>query len=67
MLKLRDLLRVIPEAQEMCIIYLDFTVSGTMEALECMMCDDIRKLIVINIEADDGTLRVWLEEEDRHA
>lgn len=66
-MKLKDLIRLIPEAQKMCIVYLDFTVSGTMEALLCMLCDRIHELIVTNIEADDDELSVWLDEEDINA
>lgn len=66
-MKFKDLLRLIPEAQEMCIVYLDFTMSGTMEALCCILDERIHELFVTNVEADDGELSVWLEEEDPDA
>lgn len=66
-MKFKDLLRLIPEAQEMCIFYLDFQVSGTMDALTCMLDEWIHELLVTNVEADDGKLSVWLEEEDINA
>ena len=66
-MKFKDLLRLIPEAQEMCIVYLDFQVSSTMEGLCCMLDERIHELFVTNVEADDGKLSVWLEEEDPDA
>ena len=66
-MKLKDLIRLIPEAQEMCIIYLDFQVSITMEALICVLDEWIHELFVINVEADDSKLCVWLKEEDPDA
>lgn len=66
-MKFKDLLHLIPEAQEMCILYLDFQMSGTMEALCCMLDERIHDLFVTNVEADDGKLSVWLEEEDPDA
>lgn len=66
-MKFKDLLCLIPEAQEMCIYYLDFQVSGTMEGLICMLDERIHDLFVINVEADDSKLSVWLKEEDPDA
>ena len=66
-MKFKDLLRLIPEAQKMCLVYLDFQVSGTMEALICVLDERIHELVVTNVEADDGELSVWLEEEDPDA
>ena len=62
-MKLIELLQLIPDKQEMQIVYDGFMVQGEEESLGCMLCEDAYKGIVTDVEAEDNVLKVWTKEE----
>lgn len=59
---LSDFLNLIPGEQEMVLNYEYFTLTGTQDALSCMLGEDVCKGIVINVEAENDVLKVWVKE-----
>lgn len=59
-----QLLQLIPDSQEMILIYEGFSVNGKKEAIACMLCDDVYKGIAYNVEAEDDVLKVWVKEHE---
>lgn len=57
-----QLLRVIPDSQEMFVNYEGFIVNGQKEALGCMLVEDIYKGTVFSVEAEGDVLKVWVKE-----
>lgn len=60
---LEQFMRLVPDAQEMCVIFeMDFIVRGTEESLGCMLGEDIYKSTVTDVEAEGDVLKVWVKE-----
>ena len=62
-MKLVDLCKLVPEQQQMRLIYSEFEVLGTVDALSCMVNREVDECKVINLEAENDTLKVWVENE----
>lgn len=57
-----DLFNLIPETQEMHLIVDDCGILGTMGAMECLLSVEAFNAKVVNIEAEDNKLKVWIKE-----
>lgn len=57
-----QLLRVIPESQEMFVNYEGYIVNGQEEAIGSMLGEDIYKGTVFSVEAEGDVLKVWVKE-----
>lgn len=62
-MKLHDLFKMIPETQEIHLIVDDCGILGTMCAMECLLNVEAFNSEVINIEAKDDKLKVWIRED----
>lgn len=60
-MKFTELLRLLPETQEIHLIYGDLGILGTEDSLECLLNEDAFLAEVINIEAEDNKLKVWVK------
>ena len=61
MLKFSELLKLMPDEQEVFLIFSDYGVIATKDAMECLLVDEACEAKVTNIEADSGRLKVWVE------
>lgn len=62
-MKFIELLRLLPETQEIHLIFGDYGILGTEDAMGCLLNDESFNAKVVNIEAEDNKLKVWLKEE----
>lgn len=62
-MKLIDFLQLVPDTQEMHLVFDGFEVHGMEDALGCMLGEDIYKGIVIDVKAEGDVLKVWAKEE----
>lgn len=63
-MKFVDLYKLIPETQEIHLIFGDLGILGTMDAMGCLLNDNAFNANVLNIEAEDNKLKVWIEEDE---
>lgn len=63
-MKFIDLFNLIPETQEIHLIFDDCGILGTMSAMECLLNNDAFNAKVINVEAEDNRLKVWIKESE---
>lgn len=57
----RDLCKLVPETQNMHLINSTLEIYGLTDAISCMVSDEVDECKVINIEAENDTLKVWVE------
>lgn len=60
-MKFEELFRLLPETQEIHLIYGDLGILGTEDAMGCLLNDEAFNAKVVNIEAEDNKLKVWVE------
>ncbi len=60
-MKFVELLRLLPETQEIHLIYGDLGILGTEDSMGCLLNDEACDAKVVNIEAKDNKLKVWVE------
>ena len=63
-MKFVDLYKLIPETQEVHLIVDDCGILGTMDAMGVLLNDNAFNAEVINVEAEDNKLKVWIEEKE---
>lgn len=63
-MKFVELLRLLPETQEIHLIYGDLGILGTEDSMGCLLNEEACNAKVVNIEAEDNKLKVWVEEEE---
>ena len=63
-MKLGEFFYLIPEEQKMRLLFLDMMVDGTQDSIACIANDEINNMTVINVEAEDGFLKVWVKDEN---
>ena len=61
-MRLIDFLQLVPDTQEMQLVYEGFMLKGAEDSLRCMLGEDIYNGIVTDVEAEDGLLKVWAKE-----
>ena len=62
-MKLGDFFYLIPEEQKMRLMFLDLMVEGTQDSISCLANAEVNGMTVINVEAEDGFLKVWVKDE----
>lgn len=60
-LKFAELFNLIPETQEVHLIFADCGIVGTGDSFACLLNDDAYNAKVINVEAASDKLKVWIE------
>lgn len=61
-LTLDELFDLVPEEQEMQIVFCGLKVEGTQEALACITNQETNDMTVVNVEAADNKVIVWLND-----
>lgn len=62
-MKLIDFLKLVPETQSIMIILADLQIEGTCYSVMAFFNDDVLyKTKLINAEAANNTLKIWIEE-----
>lgn len=64
LMKFVDLCKLVPEQQQMHLIYSELEVFGTADALSCMVNKEVDECKVINLEAENDTVKVWVTNEN---
>lgn len=62
-MKLGEFFYLIPEEQKMRLMFLDLMVEGTSDSIGCISNEEVNNMSVINVEAEDGFLKVWVKDE----
>ena len=62
-MKLKDFLRIVPESQKIWLCYEVFIVEGDNEAMSAVLSENIYDGVVIDVEAEGDTLKIWAKEE----
>lgn len=55
---------LIPEEQKMRIMFAGLMVEGTQDAVSTIANSDVNNMAVVNVEAEEGFLKVWVEDEN---
>lgn len=63
-MKLDDFYHLIPDEQKMRLLFLDLMVEGTQDSIACIANEEINNMTVINVEAEDNFLKVWVKDEN---
>ena len=63
-MKLGEFFYLVPEEQEMRLMFLDLKVEGTQDSISCLANEDVNSMIVSAVEAEDGFLKVWVKDEN---
>lgn len=60
-MKFADLCKLVPETQNMHLIFSTLEIYGQTDAISCMVSHEVEVSTVNNIEAEEDTLKVWVE------
>ena len=60
-IKLNEFISLVPEEQNVMLIFSDLSVVGTQEAISCIVNSEINNSRVVNTEAVDSVLKVRVE------
>lgn len=60
-IKLNEFLYLVPEEQNVMLIFSDLSVVGTEAAISCIANSDVNNSRVTSVEATDDLLKVWVE------
>lgn len=63
-LKLGEFFYLVPEEQRMRVMFGGLMVEGTQDAVSTIANSDVNNMAVVNVEAADGFLKVWVEDEN---
>lgn len=64
-MKFVDLYKLMPGTQEVHLIVDDCGILGTMDSMGVLLNDNAFNAEVVNIEAEDNKLKVWIMEADQ--
>ena len=62
-MKLGEFWGLIPEEQNVRLIFAGLTVEGTQDAVSTLANSEVNNMPVVNVEAVDGWLKVWVADE----
>ena len=62
-LKLGEFFYLVPEEQNMRLLFAGLMVEGTQDAVSTIANSEVNAMTVVNVEAEDGFLKVWVEDE----
>lgn len=60
-IKLNEFLYLVPEEQNVMLTFSNLSVAGTQDAISCFANSEINNSRVVNVEAFDSVLKVWVE------
>jgi hypothetical protein len=60
-IKLNEFLSLVPEEQNVMLIFSDLSVVGTQDSISCFANSEVNNSRVVNTEAVDSVLKVWVE------
>lgn len=60
-IKFNEFINLVPEEQNVMLIFSDLSVVGTQDAISSLASSEINNTMVINAEAVDSVLKVWVE------
>ena len=60
-IRLNEFLFLVPEEQNVMLIFSDLSVAGTQDAISCFANSEINNSRVVNAEAVDSVLKVWID------
>lgn len=60
-IKFNEFIALVPEEQNVMLIFSDLSVVGTQDAISCITNSEINNSRVVNTEAVDSVLKVWVE------
>lgn len=63
-MKLGEFFYLIPEEQNMRLLFSGLEVSGTQDSIACIANSEINSMVVINVEAEGGFLKVCVKDEN---
>lgn len=63
-LKLGEFFYLIPEEQNMRLLFDGLEVSGTQDAISCISNSEVNSMTVYSVEAYDGYLKVFVRDDD---
>lgn len=63
-LKLGEFWSLIPEEQNVRLMFAGLMVDGTQDAVSTLANSEVNAMTVVNVEAEDGWLKVWVEDEN---
>ena len=63
-MKLGEFFYLVPEDQQMRLLFLDFMVEGTQDSISTLANEEVNSMIVSAVEAEDGFLKVWVKDEN---
>ena len=62
-MKLGEFVYLVPDEQKMRLMFLDLMVEGTQDSISCIANEEVNNMTVINVEAEDDFLKVWVKDE----
>lgn len=63
-LKLGEFWGIIPEEQNVRLMFVGLMVDGTQASVSTLANEEVNAMTVVNVEAEDGWLKVWVEDEN---
>lgn len=63
-MKLGEFLYLIPEEQNVRIMFSELMVEGTQDSISCFANAEVNNMLVCNVEAENSILKVWLKDEN---
>lgn len=60
-IKFNEFIALVPEEQNVMLIFSNMFVTGTQDAISCCASNDVNNSRVVNAEAVDSVLKVWVE------
>ena len=61
---LGQFLNLVPEEQQMRLMFAGLMVEGTQDAVSTIANSDVNNMAVVNVEAEEGFLKVWVKDEN---
>lgn len=60
-IKFNEFIALVPEEQNVMLIFLNLSVAGTQDAISCFANSEVNNSRVVNTEAVDSVLKVWVD------
>ena len=60
-IKFNEFIALVPEEQNVMLIFSDLSVVGTQDAISCFANNDVNNSRVTGVEAADDLLKVWID------
>lgn len=63
-MKLGEFFYLVPEEQNIRLFFSGLEVTGTQDSVSTIANVEVNNMTVINVEAEDGFLKVWVKDEN---